>query len=198
VRSSGEIDRKDRHARFYDDASGREVDARGGWLDASGDFSKFLSHLTYTRMMSPQQIPLCAWALMAARPELERRHPELWRAQGNRLRDEALFGADFLVRFQDPEGFFYTGIFDALTKNLDERVINAPLQDSVRTQRWQAAYRHGGGLAIAVPRRRETRVRPPGGAQRRVPVRRSGVRDRRLLRAARGHRARRGVARVRW
>lgn len=69
VRSSGEIDRKDRHARFYGDTSGAEVDARGGWLDASGDFSKFLSHLTYTRMMSPQQMPLCAWAMMAARDE---------------------------------------------------------------------------------------------------------------------------------
>ncbi|KZM33709.1 glycoside hydrolase family 9 protein [Oerskovia enterophila] len=156
VRSSGEIDRKDRHARFYGDGSGREVDARGGWLDASGDFSKFLSHLTYTRMMSPQQIPLCAWALMAARDELEHRHPELWRAQGNRLRDEALFGADFLVRFQSPEGYFYTGIFDALTKDLHERVITAPLQDSVRTQRWQAGYRHGGGLAVAALARAST------------------------------------------
>lgn len=156
VRSSGEIDRKDRHARFYGDDSGREVDARGGWLDASGDFSKFLSHLTYTRMMSPQQIPLCAWALMSARDELEHRHPDLWKGQGNRLRDEALFGADFLVRFQAPEGYFYTGIFDALTKDLQERVITAPLQDSVRTQRWQAAYRHGGGLAIAALARAST------------------------------------------
>lgn len=149
VRSSGEIDRKDRAARFYDDDSGRTVDASGGWLDASGDFSKFLSHLTYTRMMSPQQIPLCAWAFLAARDELRTTHPALADALGAGLRDEALHGADFLVRFQSPEGYFYTGIFDALTKNLDERVINAPLQDSVRTQRWQAAYRHGGGLAIA-------------------------------------------------
>ena len=37
MRSSGEIDRKDRHARLWGDESGREVDARGGWLDASGD-----------------------------------------------------------------------------------------------------------------------------------------------------------------
>ncbi|SDC58441.1 beta-glucosidase family 9 [Sanguibacter gelidistatuariae] len=156
VRSSGEIDRKDRHARFYDDTSGAEVDARGGWLDASGDFSKFLSHLTYTTMMSPQQMPLCAWAMMAARDELAGRHKEVAAAHGNRLRDEALFGADFLVRFQSPQGFFYTAIFDALTKNLDERVINAPLQNSVRTQRWQAAYRHGGGLAIAALARAST------------------------------------------
>lgn len=149
VRSTGEIDRKDRAARFYDDDSGRTVDARGGWLDASGDFSKFLSHLTYTRMMSPQQIPLCAWAFFAARDNLRATDPALSDALGAKLRDEGLHGADFLVRFQAPEGYFYTGIFDALTKNLDERVINAPLQDSVRTQRWQAAFRHGGGLAIA-------------------------------------------------
>jgi hypothetical protein len=148
-RSTGEIERKDAEARFYGDDSGRTVDARGGWLDASGDYSKFLSHLTYTRMMSPQQIPLCAWALLTAGGELRRAHPDFETSQYPRLRDEGLFGADFLVRFQAPEGYFYTGIFDALTKDLDERVINAPLQNSVRTQRWQAAYRHGGGLAIA-------------------------------------------------
>ena len=148
-RSSGEIDRKDAAARFYDDDSGRTVDARGGWLDASGDYSKFLSHLTYTRMMSPQQIPLCAWALLTAGRELRTAHPGFRTSQYPRLCDEGLFGADFLARFQDPSGFFYTAIFDALTKRLEERVITAPLQDSVRTQRWQAAYRQGGGLAIA-------------------------------------------------
>lgn len=148
-RSSGEIDRKDAAARFYDDDSGRTVDARGGWLDASGDYSKFLSHLTYTRMMSPQQIPLCAWALLTAGRELRTAHPGFRTSQYPRLRDEGLFGADFLVRFRDPSGYFYTAIFDALTKRLEERVITAPLQDSVRTQRWQAAYRQGGGLAIA-------------------------------------------------
>ena len=156
ARSSGEIDRKDRRARFYGDESGREVDARGGWLDASGDYSKFLSHLTYTRMMSPQQIPLAAWALSRAADELRGAHPGFVTSQHARLRDEALHGADFLVRFQSSEGYFYTGIFDALTKVLEERVITAPLQDSVRTQRWQAAYRHGGGMAIAALARAAT------------------------------------------
>jgi hypothetical protein len=156
ARSSGEIDRKDTHARFYGDDSGAEVDARGGWLDASGDYSKFLSHLTYTRMMSPQQIPLCAWAMFAARDELARRHPGFVTSQHARLRDEGLFGADFLMRFRSPDGYFYTAIFDALTKDLNERVITAPLQDSVRTQRWQAAFRHGGGLAIAALARAST------------------------------------------
>ncbi|MBM9502947.1 glycoside hydrolase family 9 protein [Streptomyces sp. KK5PA1] len=156
MRSSGEIDRKDRHARLWGDESGREVDARGGWLDASGDPSKFLSHLTYTRTMSPQQIPLCAWALAAARDVLAERHPALVRSLGARLRDEALWGADFLVRFRAPEGYFYTGIFDALTKRLDERVVTAPLAECVRTDRYQAAYRQGGGLAIAALARAAT------------------------------------------
>ncbi|GAA4558300.1 glycoside hydrolase family 9 protein [Planotetraspora kaengkrachanensis] len=156
VRSSGEIDRKDRHARFYQDDSGRTVDAHGGWLDASGDHSKFLSHLNYSRMMNPQQTPLCAWAFMAARDRLAANHPELCRSLGARMRDEGLHGADFLVRFQSEEGYFYTAIFDALTKDLDERVINAPLQDSVRTTRWQAAYRQGGGMAVAALARAAT------------------------------------------
>ncbi|MFG1807804.1 glycoside hydrolase family 9 protein [Streptomyces sp. NPDC049040] len=149
MRSSGEIDRKDRHARLWGDETGREVDAHGGWLDASGDPSKFLSHLTYTRTMSPQQIPLCAWALAAARDAVAERHPGLLRSLGARLRDEALWGADFLMRFRSPEGYFYTGVFDALTKRLDERFVTAPLAECVRTDRYQAAYRQGGGLAIA-------------------------------------------------
>ncbi|MFB6723143.1 glycoside hydrolase family 9 protein [Kribbella sp. NPDC056345] len=156
MRSSGEIDRKDRAAKFWGDESGATVDARGGWLDASGDTSKFLSHLTYTSTMSPQQIPLCAWAMLAARDELIDHHPGLLRMLGARLRDEALWGADFLLRFRSPKGYFYTGIFDALTKELDERVITAPLQNSVRTDRYQAGYRQGGGLAIAALARAST------------------------------------------
>lgn len=156
MRSSGEIDRKDRAARLWGDESGATVDARGGWLDASGDTSKFLSHLTYTSMMSPQQIPLCAWAMLAARDELAARRPALVPVLSARLRDEALWGADFLVRFRSPDGYFYTGIFDALTKKLEERVITAPLQNSVRTPRYQAAYRHGAGLAIAALARAST------------------------------------------
>ncbi|MGG7509557.1 glycoside hydrolase family 9 protein [Plantibacter sp. YIM 135249] len=149
MRSSGEIDRKDRAAKHWGDPDGPTVDARGGWLDASGDTSKFLSHLTYTTLMAPQQIPLCVWSMAASRDAVARSHPALDRSLSARLRDEALWGADFLVRFRSPDGFFYTGIFDALTKQLDERVITAPLPDCVRTDRYQAAYRQGGGVAIA-------------------------------------------------
>lgn len=149
VRSSGEIDAKDAHAFLIDRPEGPTVDARGGWLDASGDPSKFLSHLTYSPTMSPQQIPICVWAMFEARDQLRLRHPRFDRVLGARLRDEGLFGADFLVRFRSPEGSFYSGIFDGLTKRLEERVINAPLPECVRTNRYQASYRGGGGVAIA-------------------------------------------------
>ena len=149
VRSSGEIDRKDAHALRWDDPTGLEVDGSGGWLDASGDTSKFLSHLVYTSMMTPQQIPLCVWAMLAARDALAASGNEIVSYLDDRLRDEALFGADFLTRFQAPEGYFYVGLFDGMTKEMEARFISAPLREYVRTNRYQAAYSHGGGLAIA-------------------------------------------------
>lgn len=149
VRSSGEIDRKDAHAKRWDDPSGVEVDGSGGWLDASGDTSKFLSHLTYTSMMTPQQIPLCAWAMLAARDLLADSGNDIVSYLDDRLRDEALFGADFLVRFQAPEGYFYVGLFDGMTKEMSARFVSAPLRQYVRTNRYRAAYSHGGGMAIA-------------------------------------------------
>ncbi|GAB3597742.1 glycoside hydrolase family 9 protein [Microbacterium tumbae] len=149
MRSSGEIDRKDAAALLQGDDSGRTVDASGGWLDASGDPSKFLSHLSYTPMMSPQQIPVVVWGLLAARDRLREHDPRFAAILGAALRDEALHGADFLTRFRAPEGHFYLGIFDALTKRLDERVVNAPLPECVRTDRYQASFRAGGGMAVA-------------------------------------------------
>ena len=149
VRSSGEIDRKDAHALRWDDPTGFVVDGSGGWLDASGDTSKFLSHLTYTSMMTPQQIPLCVWAMLAARDLIKASGNEIVSYLDDRLRDEALFGADFLVRFQEPEGAFYVGLFDGMTKEMDARFVSAPLREYARTNRYQAAYSHGGGLAIA-------------------------------------------------
>ncbi|HJX65646.1 MAG TPA: carbohydrate-binding protein, partial [Polyangia bacterium] len=38
--------------------SDARADVRGGWYDASGDISKYLSHLSYANFMNPQQIPL--------------------------------------------------------------------------------------------------------------------------------------------
>jgi hypothetical protein len=43
--------------------SDKKLDVHGGWYDASGDVSKYLSHLSYANYLNPQQIPLTVWAL---------------------------------------------------------------------------------------------------------------------------------------
>ncbi len=44
--------------------SNKTVDLHGGWCDASGDISKYFSHLAYTNFMSPQQIPMVDWSMV--------------------------------------------------------------------------------------------------------------------------------------
>ena len=80
---------------------GARRDVSGGWFDASGDCSKYLSHLSYANFMNPQQTPLLAWALMAGRAAL----PAQPRWFDERMVDEALHGADFLLRMQHSSGF---------------------------------------------------------------------------------------------
>ncbi|HEY4111629.1 GH92 family glycosyl hydrolase, partial [Puia sp.] len=45
----------DKHLLLF--GSDKRVDLHGGWCDASGDVSKYFSHLAYANFMSPQQIP---------------------------------------------------------------------------------------------------------------------------------------------
>ena len=49
----------DKHLKLY--GSEQTVDLHGGWCDASGDISKYFSHLAYANFMSPQQIPMVTW-----------------------------------------------------------------------------------------------------------------------------------------
>jgi hypothetical protein len=145
-RSAGIYDRADRAAKRVGDGAVRDV--RGGWFDASGDTSKYLSHLSYANHMNPQQTPLVVWVLARAW--------HLYRAAGasayflERLQAEALHGADWLVRMQDPEGFWHVTVFDRWTKDPAQRELC-----SYRTQKgdkyadYQAGWRQGGGMAAA-------------------------------------------------
>ncbi len=148
-RSSGAEDMADRSASFFGDRRGT-VDLHGGWFDASGDNSKYLSHLSYANYLNPQQTPGVVWALLAAREllaPLSPGAPALWE---RRLLDEAGWGADFLLRMQDPEGYFYVTLFDRWSKDLDARIVSSfRTQEGHRGDEYQAAYRQGGGMAIA-------------------------------------------------
>lgn len=148
-RSSGRFERADHAVPFFGGRRGT-VDVHGGWYDASGDTSKYLSHLTYTNTLCPQQAPLTVWALLQARERLARRPDFLVGELPARIVDEACYGADFLVRMQDPAGYFYTTVFDQWSKDVGKRMICAySTQDGIRSASYQAAYREGGGVAIA-------------------------------------------------
>lgn len=148
-RCSGAYERFDRAVPI--EGSGRCVDVRGGWYDASGDRSKYLSHLSYANYFNPQQTPLVPWVCASA-----------WQRLGSdagdplvdelrlRLLDEAAHGGDFLVRMLDPSGAFYATVFDGWTHEPDKRTV-CSYRDVTGTKlpQWQAGFRQGGGLAIA-------------------------------------------------
>ena len=55
-RSAGRCDKADRHLKFDGNKAGT-VDAHGGRWDATGDYGKHFSHLSFSTYFNPQQIP---------------------------------------------------------------------------------------------------------------------------------------------
>ena len=138
------IQSEDIKASIYGSSSTRDV--RGGWYDASGDVSKYLSHLSYANYLNPQQIPLTVWSLAFAAehiPTLLASTPTTATAT-----DEAAYGADFLVRMLDTQGFFYMTVFDGWGTH--SRTLCAFSGSSGNmSANYQTAFREGGGMAIA-------------------------------------------------
>jgi len=123
------------------------VDVHGGWYDASGDTSKYLSHLSYANFMNPQQTPIVVWALCE---HLEAARDQHTPGIAEALLDEARHGAEFLLRMLDAEGYFYMTVFDQWSKKPERRVICSYRgQKGELSPDYQAAYRQGGGAAIA-------------------------------------------------
>ncbi|MDC7244778.1 MAG: glycoside hydrolase family 9 protein [Sphaerochaetaceae bacterium] len=148
-RSSGRWDDVDKAVPFYGEREGT-VDVRGGWFDASGDYSKYLSHLSYANYLNPQQIPLTVWSLLYLFQTLHSlpRHKDTLLTE--RALEEALWGADFLMRMQDEEGYFYMTVFDKWSKKSEKRMICAfKTQKGHRLEEYQAGFRQGGGMAVA-------------------------------------------------
>ena len=165
-RSSGRMDQADRHVPF-DGAKKGTVDAHGGWWDATGDYGKHLSHLSFSTYFNPQQIPLVIYSLFKSTELLNARSvAETIRYQDHML-DEAMFGADYLVRLKVPGGSFYRSISTGGVKQVpEERKVAGEMkkfgiyQSSDQTPRdmvqqansdleYEASYRAGGGVAVA-------------------------------------------------
>jgi len=129
----------------------------GGWWDATGDIGKHISHLSYANYFNPQQIPLVVWALLHANDM----QPDKFAASA---REEAAWGADYLLRALSAEGYFYMSVFDNWGAGYP--VTFPPYQpppeskgpreicawrdsDGNRTGDYQCAMREGGGVSIA-------------------------------------------------
>ncbi|KAI9451726.1 glycosyl transferase family protein [Russula earlei] len=127
--------------------SNTRVDLRGGWCDASGDVSKYFSHLAYANFMSPQQIPLVTWSMIMADEAI----PGLLSKWGlkDSLENEALYGADYLLRSLSPKDYFYMIVFSYFNKDPGARRVVGLHANSVTTDEYQCAFREGGGMAIA-------------------------------------------------
>lgn len=135
----------DQHVLLY--GSDQRVDLRGGWCDASGDVSKYFSHLAYTNFMLPQQIPMATWSLINTTEQL----PRFMKNAGIQtpFREEALYGADYLLRSLSKDGYFYMTLFSYFKKDPAERRVVGLLADSKTTSDYQCAWREGAGMAIA-------------------------------------------------
>ncbi|HHC6571851.1 TPA: glycoside hydrolase family 9 protein [Vibrio parahaemolyticus] len=146
-RCGGVFDQQDRQVPVLN--ANQTADVHGGWYDASGDVSKYLSHLSYANYLNPQQTPMVVWNILKGLSLLEGSE-DIAAFTRTRLIEEALFGADFLVRMQNDKGFFYMTVFDKWSKDTAQREICAyETQLGHKFDDYQAGFRQGGGVAIA-------------------------------------------------
>jgi len=146
-RCAGIFDKHDQQATIL--GSDKKVNVQGGWYDASGDLSKYFSHLSFANYMNPQQIPMIVWNMFKGL-DLQKGNDKFAKYSAVRLQEEAIFGADFLKRMLSEDGYFYMTVFDKWSKDPEQRDICAyERQSGDKTQDFQAAFRQGAGMAIA-------------------------------------------------
>ena len=136
---------KDKSIRIYD--TERYVDVSGGWVDAGGDSGKYLSNLNCSNFLVSQQGAIAAWALAKSYDKLNRLYDRKGLTQA--LAEEVIWGADYLHRILDDDGYFYTKVLAQRDAD-DERLVAE--YDNINddyTTNYQAAFREGGGMAIA-------------------------------------------------
>jgi len=149
-RCSGVYDKADRSVPIFGEPQRQRIDVHGGWYDASGDMSKYLSHQSESNYMNPQQTPMVVWCFLQSEELLRTQKSQRLRKMIPLLQEEALYGADFLVRMQDPSGYFYASVADGCTRDPAKREIcGYKGLAHVKHGEVQAGFREGGGMAIA-------------------------------------------------
>ncbi len=164
-RSSGLFDKADRQSLLAGKTTDT-IDAHGGWYDATGDYGKHLSHLSFSSYFNPQQISLTDWSLFKTYAILSKRPGTDFHQIDRRILDEAMYGADYLVRMQVRDGSFYRSVGAPGPGKLPEDRRIQPEEGSYRIKltkdqafaastapkdrrSYEASYRSGGGIAIA-------------------------------------------------
>ncbi len=164
-RSSGLFDKADHHLLLTGKTTDT-IDAHGGWYDATGDYGKHLSHLSFSLYFNPQQISLTDWSLFKTYEILSKRPGTDFHQIDRRILDEAMYGADYLVRVQAKDGSFYRSVGAPGPGKLPkDRSIQADegsyrikqtkdqaFAASTAAKNWrsyESSYRSGGGIAIA-------------------------------------------------
>jgi hypothetical protein len=164
-RSSGLLDQADHHLLLSGKTTDT-IDAHGGWYDATGDYGKHLSHLSFSTYFNPQQISLTVWSLLKTEALLKQKPGTDYRQYLRRILDEAMYGADYLVRLKAPNGSFYRSVSaPGPGKQAKDRVIRAEdkgyrikqskdqayshVEEGDNWRSYQSSYRSGAGLSIA-------------------------------------------------
>ena len=142
------------------------LDLHGGWYDATGDYGKHLSHLSFSSYFNPQQIPLVEYSLLKTNELLAARSGTDFRQFIRRITDEAMYGADYLYRVHAKDGSFYRTVSAPGAGKLPKDRAIGPEQQSYRIKQskdqsfggdrtandwrsYQSSYRSGAGMAIA-------------------------------------------------
>ena len=166
-RCSGLLDKADRDLKFEDATN--TADVHGGWFDATGDYGKHLGGLGFSTYFNMQPLPVAAWSLFASYAELERRGDDNFKQYERRLLDEAMYGADFLVRMKSPDRSFYRTVdapgpgkrpedrrigkqgvgFAIKTVKTKDNYSIGPRGSIPGTYPYEVGYRSGAGVAIA-------------------------------------------------
>lgn len=166
-RCSGLLDKADHDLKFED--SSNTADVHGGWYDATGDYGKHLGGLGFSTYFNMQPLPVAAWSLFASYRELARRGDDNFKQYERRSLDEAMYGADFLVRMHPADGSFYrtvdapgpgkrpedrrigkenTGFAIKTVKTKDNFSVG-PRETIPGEYPYEVGYRSGAGVAIA-------------------------------------------------
>lgn len=164
-RSSGLLDKADHHL-ILAGKSADTIDAHGGWYDATGDYGKHLSHLSFSSYFNPQQIAFTDWSLFKTYEFLKSKPGTDYQQVNRRFLDEAVYGADYLVRVHVKGQSFYRSVSapgpgklpgdrNIQAEESSYRIKQTREQSFIKAgavkdwRSYQSSYRSGGGMAIA-------------------------------------------------